>query len=368
MPTKMGNGGHGHEEYDASTGRYVRKGEGSDSSSQISENKNIRPEKNYLRNISDDELSKIMDFLNQKDSNKETPPVNTIEEEKVQDSFKAGRTINECVQIGNEIAGSPIVHYVKDTNLESANQMNRALYDIKNDFSDLMSTLLTYNNGGRGEENEKVLEILEDKKNKFEEIVKTLNIQNPQTKVVLAMNFDRIVKRLNTARIKTNSAIWGRHNFYVLNQFSSKAEGKSIAGIIFSQDLTTPSTEVIEKQNERLVQTTYSYPAGKGAVYSTAAHELGHFVDGGIRNFCTPEENRQLDIFLHQLIKENSTSEERKKDFKGRTKNISRYGLTNLNEFVAEAFSDYYSNGDKAKPFNKQIFNKYKQLYEEKVK
>lgn len=367
MPTKMGNGGHGHEEYDASTGRYVRKGEGGDSSSQISGNKNIRPERNYLREISDDELRKIMEFLNPKDSNEENTPVNTIEE-KVQDSFKEGRTIDECVQIGNEIVGSPIVHYVKDTNLESANQMNRAIYDIKNDFSNLMSTLLTYNNGGRGEENKKVLEILEDKKNKFEEIVKTLNIQNPQTKVVLAMNFDKIVKRLNTARIKTNSTVWGRHNYYTLNQFSSKAEGKSIAGIIFSQDLTTPSTEVIEKQNERLVQTTYSYPAGKGAVYSTASHELGHFIDGGIRNFCTPEENRQLDIFLKKIVEEKSTPEEREKGYNGRTKNISKYGLTNLKEFVAEAFSDYYSNGDNAKPFNKQIFNKYKQLYEEKVK
>ena len=99
-----------------------------------------------------------------------------------------------------------------------------------------------------------------------------------------------------------------------------------------------------------------------GGIKGTATHEVGHVIAHQILKKSMPgASNLEIAKARHNEKAEKAIIREAKKRF-GSNPPISPYGSTRKAEKIAEAVSDVYTNGRKAKPYSKVIVEVMKDM------
>ena len=293
-----------------------------------------------------------------------------------------GRDLKECEQIGSNLLGAGIVAYSDTLDINLANQLNQALFDVKNDFPKLMESLVRFGTGAAT--TEEVEKIRKDANERFFELAKSLNIQSDDTKKWVQNFIGEVLGESYLSRARSLLGATERGKGGTLGYYSpsdaeigeeAKALGEkrkaireqlglsrlgsereisyySVAGLSTIQ--INPS--YFDKDNFRSGELYegggFHYENAKGSAYMTGSHELGHFVDIMLSgNFMNVDELKQR----HELFEKIRSNP-----------NVSGYAQYNYLETAAEAFGDVYSNGANALPenieyvkFMKDIYKKY---------
>ena len=99
-----------------------------------------------------------------------------------------------------------------------------------------------------------------------------------------------------------------------------------------------------------------------GGIKGTATHEVGHVIAHQILKKSMPgASNYEIAKARHNEKAEKAIIREAKKRY-GSNPQISPYGSTRKAEKIAEAVSDVYTNGSKAKPYSKVIVQVMKDM------
>lgn len=364
MPTKLGNGGHGHENYDPKTGKYVESSTGS-SSLVNNSNNNSQPLKNsaFSQKIGLN-ITQARNFVNFVKSKRK--------------GFSIGKNVEECEKIGNNIlGGKTAVFYDESTNVEYMNQMNSALFDLTNDFGDLIKPTLEKYGTKASLSDEQIREIFSrglerlkasipnDFLEKYPSIKKTF-MDNFSKEYSIYKFFDGdssvyayshgipiVESQLDKNRFSS------RYAKYPILNFNQPFYMRSIIAFNGSQNFfQTSGLNKEQKTNgESYIEGNFHYTPGKGSAYATASHELGHHIDLVLRNYMSNDEKIEIYNLVYPHLKGSD------RQGYGGDPTSSTYSKYNDKEFVAEAFSDVYSNEDKALDYNKQIVEVYKKLY-----
>ena len=294
--------------------------------------------------------------------------------------LELGKDLKECEQIGSNILGSGIVAYSTGLNLNYANQLNQALFDVKNDYPQLLESLARF---GTGAATAKEVEQIKENANKrCSELAKSLNVQleNVESKDWVskyieqtlgdgAMSYARgllgITERGYTSTLgyyrftpietdETKELAGQRKeqigNANLMSAGSNRAyTGLALVGLSTIQFNPTYFNKGDFTEGKGYVGGGFHYEEGKGSAYSTGAHELGHFVDIALaNNFMDTEELKER----MRLAKNILASEK-----------ASQYARSNYLETAAEAFADYYSNGNNAMPENIEYVRYINKIY-----
>ena len=315
-------GGKGNPNHDSDTGEFTSKEGGSGKEQSIIDN--ITPERKaeLLRN-----LAKVREEIAKHGQNNVAVT-----------NLKEANDLSEAERIGNEILGREGVKYSNNTDIRCANEMNRALYDLHNDFPELFEVMLKYGDANLKEQTyEDFRRIIVNRRRSLETISKSLNLdaaEQERFEKVLTYESDEWWYHVERESGCLGSLLYGAAEdaFYSvsLNVHYTKNKDSYDASMLHSE------------------QTGFHYASGKGGAYAVATHELGHLIDHALRKRVGDLGSRQISAKLKQLKV---------------TGKRSRYAMKNDAEFVAEAFSDVYSNGDQAQTMNKELVKFYKEVY-----
>ena len=294
--------------------------------------------------------------------------------------LELGKDLKECEQIGSNILGSGIVAYSTGLNLNYANQLNQALFDIKNDYPQLLESLARF---GTGAATEKEVEQIKQNANKrCNELAKSLNVQlaNVESKDWVSKYIEQTLGdgvmsyargllgmtergythtlgyyRFTPIRTDETDELAKQRKEQIQNAGLSSAgktqayTGLALVGLTAIQFNPTYFGKSDFVEGKGYVGGGFHYEEGKGSAYSTGAHELGHFVDVALsNNFMNTEElNERMRLAKNILANEKA----------------SEYARSDYLETAAEAFADYYSNGNNALPENIEYVRFMNKMY-----
>lgn len=276
---------------------------------------------------------------------------------------KIPSSIEEAEEIGNLILGTDahIVGYDKRTSVEVAHQFNNALKDMVNAFPRLFKNdlLIAYGTEGKG------TQTFEKRKQLWDEVVNS----EPFASYLKSMGFYGILDSDVYASLNNNVLFNLKPLPQEVGGLTAIAK-KGNAFVYSSIKLNLEHSKSLEKQNNYVdsgVNMGAFLPVldenKKG--YSIAAHELGHHIDFVMQNMVfEAKENSER----RRLIKTGNQLGFVEFLSSGKTKSISGYAVTHGDEQIAEAFADYFANGENATNHNKNIVNFYKKVYDEKFK
>lgn len=260
---------------------------------------------------------------------------------------RTGNTIQETETIGKELGLADTINY-KGLDVAYANEVNKAIHKNLQQYPevrDLMRTL-----GGaralRTERQKKYLEEhqqeIEDRINrrienlmnyykdfhgenmekKINEVYGSIEKMKKQVRTKIVNSFRNVVSE----RINKNVWAWYRQSSMVI---------KDTNGIYFNDDW---SFDKLNESLKKCVEQKY-HPEGCDTVKSVIDHEFGHALTNFIvrRTYGLRATNKALEKI--RSIR-NSMSRQEIVD------KLSRYGATNFDEFVAEAYSEYKNNSN----------------------
>lgn len=291
-------------------------------------------DKNIIEKLTPERLAEIRENLAKVREERAQHGNNKIE---VGD-FKEASDLKEAERIGNEILGRPGVKYSEKTDIKCANEMNQALYDMHADFPELFEVMLKYGDANLKEQpyNE-FREIIVERRRSLETIARSMNLDESERarfEKILTYESDEFWYHIERESGCLGSMLYGgaRDAFYSVSLNTHYTKNKE------SFDMTMLHS----------ASTGFHYDSGKGGAYGVATHELGHLIDYALRKRSGDIGSRKISDKIRNLKI---------------TGQRSRYGMTSDAEFVAEAFSDVYSNGEQAQEMNKKLVAFYKEVY-----
>lgn len=347
----QGNPWHSEE-----NGQFVSKNETASSSTEENEAMGYfggNPIKPVSKNMKLGTIDKIKDFLQKNREIQEVYKNEVIEPEVENETgIKKATTVEEAEMIGNQIFGRNCVFYEPGGNVDYMNQCNQALYDVHKDFPELFHSVLKF--GSRNRNIDKKA-IQRETNERMSEIAKSLNLESNLLKNIMN-KLIRVKGRTSlTTRIESTlnfSLRSGSRKYGKIQNYPLKGEfvGKMPPSAITIQPDYFINTQTIERSHQNDIKTKYHEIAEKGFGYQTTSHELGHLVSLTLMlNFFDNEENNEIKAMVEN-VRQNIVP------------SVS-YAHQDIDECIAEAFADAYSNTKPVYQENAQIVEYFKKKY-----
>ena len=264
------------------------------------------------------------------------------------ENFKEAQNAEEAMRIGNSYFGRNVCYYDFATDKDSLNQMNKALYDVMQDFPNVFNTMLTYGNTNSNINSQVIRE--EIKKN-ISKVAKIINedipiLQNFLSGFVNEYHYLGEGANAIKPRMPYGSTLgsWNYEPGAISNN-----NRNLFAGIRINNTYSLNS-----KKAEIAYPIESSGPRKEGSIYFTSSHELGHHIHLTIyQNHFSLSEKEELKKLIDSVM----------------VGGVSKYAKTDRDECVAEAFADYYSNhGEPYYQGNKKIVEYIKGKYNQYLK
>lgn len=284
----------------------------------------------------------------------------------LQQTLKKPATLADAEEQGNRLIGSlyGAVGYDNSTSIDVAFQFNLGLQAVAKDFPKVFqknSDLFVYGTQNRNSlrnDIPKVVEIIEAKLKDpiYTDRLKRLNLNEDELYAVIGKLSKRGIDFMTD---------------YNRGDFSSKGVGGSTGFFKEGFGDTALTVGATVKMNIALSKDVNSYNryaesgandghfksfGDKSGAFYVGVHELGHFVFENVRNAMGVREYMEFESTMRNPLPLYYDGE------------ISGYATTSYHEQVAEAFADYYCNGENASNHNKTLVKTlidfYKQKYE----
>lgn len=271
------------------------------------------------------------------------------------------KTLEEAEAQGNRLISSNrnVVGYDSKTSVEVAFEMNKALQSVAKDFPRIFkgNDLFVY-----GTENKNTL--MKNPKEILGVVVEKLK-EPVFAKRIADMGLDD--SDLHNLYLGISVHAYDFMEEYNKGNFRNRSVGGS-TGFFTGQSLMNGSLTVgaSVKMNSWLSRKREDYDnyinsgvksgnfksyGDKSGAYYACVHELGHVVFQELRDLMDMKETGQVNALTSNWI---NLAKERQ---------ISGYAASSQHEQVAEAFADYYCNGDNASEHNKKIVSYLKAYY-----
>lgn len=313
------------------------------------------------------------------------------------DSFKS---LSDLEAYGNTIFDKTnIVHFDPKTKIEVAKDVTKALEAVSNDFGmalgGIMSFGTNYNSMGQKEMQKNVNDFVNRFFNPNNSIITDLLIKrgkDTETIKSIRQALQTIDESLQQMKMSSGTLGYTQYQQNIHNTETGNEIMQMLTCVMLNktraQKVNGFATNYDSEEERKFYQEEIMlHKKNKaGAVFDTAAHELGHAVSRFLIPFMTKSEKKSLEF----MTKTDFSLEKMKKyipnkpgwytTFKGpksydtsdivgafNEKQVSRYALYNEQEAYAEAFADYYGNGEGCSEYNKKIVNFFKKIYNERV-
>lgn len=260
---------------------------------------------------------------------------------------RTGNTIQETETIGKELGLADTINY-KGLDVAYANEVNKAIHKNLQEYPEVRDLLRTLG-GARAIRTERQKKYLEEHKQEIEDRInrrienlmnyyKDFHGENMEKKInEVYGSIEKMKKKIRTKivndfkrtvseRINKNVWAWYRYSSMVI---------KDTNGIYFNDDW---SFDKLNESLKKCVEQKY-HPEGCDTLKSVIDHEFGHALTNFIvrRTYGLRATNKAL-----EKIRSIRNSMNRQEIID----KLSRYGATNFDEFVAEAYSEYKNNSN----------------------
>ena len=265
------------------------------------------------------------------------------------------KDLSEAEKQGNALISSSrnSVGYDSKTSVEVAFELNKALQSVARDFPKIFkgNDLFVY-----GTENKNTL--MKNPRDIVNVVIEKLK-EPVFAKRIADMGLDE--HDLHSLYLDLSTRAYDFMEGYNKGNFRNRSVGGS-TGFFTGQSLMNGSVTVgaSVKMNSWLSRSKEEYDkyiasgvkygnfksyGDKSGAYYASVHELGHVVFQNLRDLMDNKERMNVNTLTSNWINLAKNGE------------ISGYAATSQHEQVAEAFADYYCNGDNASEHNKKIMS-----------
>ena len=176
------NNQQGNPYHDEATGQFTKKDGGGSSSLKNEQQEEHQAMKMF--GLNKDLPMKIgtIDDIKAWREQKQKEKQNTPEIENGETSFKKAKNISEAIDLANDfVNGKTHIVWAKNTNIDAANEMNEAIYDVHQDFPQIFEHLINITNTTVG------INVDSERKRMFEKIetlTKTMNLDEKEVEIL----------------------------------------------------------------------------------------------------------------------------------------------------------------------------------------
>lgn len=284
---------------------------------------------------------------------------NGVTVEQIQQDLEKTKGLKKLEDEGNAIIGSKshIVGYDPTTDIEVAKMFNLALKQVHDMFPRLFDNELLLAYGTRA----KSTATKQDKTEAWKKVIS----QEP-----FKSKFDSYGLDISSLQGVLN--LTENNN----NDFNSGPLPPDVGGLTRSygaalfgnQQMFHVSSVKLNETHSKSMDDWYNYAKSgekngsflavsdkSNCPLAVAAHELGHHVYGALKTFLDSNDKDALQKMQYEGAKLFVTEK----------KKISRYAMTDLDEFISESFFDYFANGEEhATPLNTSVVKYLKGVYD----